>query len=289
MGSSQTGDLRVAPELVDFIETRALPGTGVSSEAFWAGFSELVHVMGPRNRALLDKREAIQTQIDDWHRKRRNQPHDHEAYKAFLTEIGYLLPEGEDFEIDTENTDPEIATVPGPQLVVPITNARYALNAANARWGSLYDAFYGTDAMGSTPPAGGYDKGRGARVVARSRVFLDEAFPLAGTSHADVRRYHIKDGQLLADDLPLVEPGKFVGYRGHPRAPDAVLLRNHGLHVELLFDRTHFIGARDQAGLADVRMEAAVSAIMDCEDSVACVDAADKVQAYANWLGLMKG
>ncbi|NNF71425.1 MAG: malate synthase G [Rhodobacteraceae bacterium] len=289
MGSSQTGDLRVAPELVDFIETRALPGTGVSSEAFWAGFSELVHVMGPRNRALLDKREAIQTQIDDWHRKRRNQPHDHEAYKAFLTEIGYLLPEGEDFEIDTENTDPEIATVPGPQLVVPITNARYALNAANARWGSLYDAFYGTDAMGSTPPAGGYDKGRGARVVARSRVFLDEAFPLAGTSHADVRRYHIKDGQLLADDLPLVEPGKFVGYRGHLRAPDAVLLRNHGLHVELLFDRTHFIGARDQAGLADVRMEAAVSAIMDCEDSVACVDAADKVQAYANWLGLMKG
>ncbi len=170
-----------------------------------------------------------------------------------------------------------------------MTNARYALNAANARWGSLYDCLYGTDAMGSPPPGGGYDRGRGARVVARARVFLDEAFPIVGTSHADVRRYHVKEGQLLVDDLPLVDPAKFAGYRGNPRAPEAVLLRNNGLHVELVFDRAHFIGARDQAGLADVQLESALSAIMDCEDSVACVDAEDKVGAYANWLGLMRG
>ena len=231
----------------------------------------------------------LQAEIDAWHVERRNQPHDREAYKAFLAEIGYLLPEGGDFTIETENVDPEIATVPGPQLVVPITNARFALNAANARWGSLYDCLYGTDAMGSPPPAGGYDRGRGARVVARARVFLDEAFPLEGTSHADARRYHVQGGALLVDDMPLMEPEKFVGYRGHPRAPEAVLLRNNGLHVQLIFDRTHPIGSRDQAGLADVRLESAVSAIMDCEDSVACVDAEDKVTAYRNWLGLMKG
>ena len=281
--------LAVDKVLADFIEEQALPGTGVDAGTFWDGLAELAHELGPKNRALLDKREAIQTQIDDWHRARNDQGHDAAAYKAFLEEIGYLLPEGEDFEIGTQNVDPEIATVPGPQLVVPVTNARFALNAANARWGSLYDAFYGTDAMGSLPPKGGYDRGRGARVVARARVFLDEAFPVAGTSHADARRYHVQDGALLVDDMPLVNPEKFVGYRGHPKAPDAVLLKNNGLHVELVFDRTHMIGARDQAGLADVQMEAAVSAIMDCEDSVACVDAEDKVLAYGNWLGLMKG
>ncbi|MHA6345707.1 malate synthase G [Roseivivax sp. CAU 1761] len=282
-------DLQIAPELFDFIESRALPGTGVAPERFWKGLSELAHDMAPRNRELLGIRQTLQSKIDDWHLKRRNQPHDHEAYKAFLAEIGYLIPEGDDFEIETTGTDPEIATVAGPQLVVPITNARYALNAANARWGSLYDGLYGTDAMGSPPPAAGYDRGRGARVVARARVFLDEAFPLEGTSHADARRYHIRKGALLVDDMPLAQPEKFVGYRGHPAAPEAVLLRNNGLHVELVFDRTHQIGARDQCGLADVRLESAVSAIMDCEDSVACVDAEDKVGAYANWLGLMKG
>ena len=281
--------LQVAAELAEFLETRALPGTGVAPAAFWTGLSDLLHGFGPENRALLETRAEIQRRIDDWHKARRNQPHDHTAYRAFLSEIGYLKPDGPAFEIDTANVDPEIAQVPGPQLVVPITNARYALNAANARWGSLYDGFYGTDAMGTPPAGGGYDRGRGARVVARARVFLDEAFPLQGTSHADARRYHVHDGALLVDDLPLMEPEKFVGYRGHPRAPEAVLLRNNGLHVELVFDRTHPIGARDQAGLADVVLESAVSAIMDCEDSVACVDAADKVQAYANWLGLMDG
>ncbi|MEZ5887552.1 MAG: malate synthase G [Paracoccaceae bacterium] len=281
--------LSVAAELAAFLEERALPGTDVAPSRFWDGFAALLRDLVPANRALLAKREAIQSQIDAWHVARRDQPHDHEAYKAYLAEIGYLLPEGEPFQIDTANVDPEIATVPGPQLVVPVTNARYALNAANARWGSLYDCLYGTDAMGSPPPPGGYERGRGARVVTRVRVFLDEAFPIQGASHGDVRRYHVKDGQLLVDDLPLVSPEKFVGYRGNPRAPDAVLLRNNGLHVELIFDRAHFIGARDQACLADVVIESAMSAIMDCEDSVACVDAEDKVQAYRNWLGLMKG
>ena len=281
--------LQVDAVLADFVEERALPGTGIAPETFWSGLSRLVHERGPMQRALLDRRDALQSQIDAWHIAHRDAPHDHEAYKAFLSEIGYLLNEGPDFRIETENVDPEIAEVPGPQLVVPVTNARYALNAANARWGSLYDALYGTDAMGSAPPPGGYDRGRGARVVARARVFLDEAFPIEGTSHADARRYHVHDGQLLIDDHPLQEPEKFAGYRGNPRAPEAVLLVNHGLHVALVFDRAHMIGSHDQAGLADVRLESAMTAIMDCEDSVACVDGEDKVQAYGNWLGLMQG
>ncbi|MEO1239632.1 MAG: malate synthase G [Pseudomonadota bacterium] len=281
--------LQVASELASFLENEALPGTGVAPLAFWDGFAALVADLQPENAALLETRTELQAKIDAWHQTARNAPHDHEAYKAFLADIGYLVDEGDPFEIETQNTDPEIATVAGPQLVVPITNARYALNAANARWGSLYDALYGTDAIGSAPPKGGYARGRGARVIARARVFLDEAFPIDGGSHADARRYHIRAGALLVDDMPLQSPEKFVGYRGHPRAPDAVVMVNNGLHVELVFDRTSQIGARDQAGLADVRMEAAVSAIMDCEDSVACVDAQDKVQAYANWLGLMTG
>jgi malate synthase len=281
--------LQVAEQLARFVDEEALPGTDLSADDFWSGFAALVEEMTPKNMALLARREELQNQIDDWHIRHRNQPHDHDAYKRFLEEIGYLVEEGPDFEIETSNVDPEIALVPGPQLVVPVTNARYALNAANARWGSLYDCLYGTDAMGTPPPGGGYDRGRGARVVARARVFLDEAFPLVGTSHADVRRYHVQDGALVVDDCPLASPEQFAGYRGNPRAPDAVLLRNHGLHVELIFDRAHFIGCRDQALLADVRMESAVTVIMDCEDSVACVDAEDKVLAYGNWLGLMQG
>jgi len=281
--------LQVDTRLVRFVEDRALPGTGIAPDAFWAGLSTLIQELGPENRALLARRDGLQATIDAWHIAHRARPHDPEAYKAFLQEIGYLLPEGDDFRIDTADVDPEIALMPGPQLVVPITNARYALNAANARWGSLFDALYGTDAMGSLPPKGGYDRGRGARVVARVRVFLDDAFPIAGGSHADARRYHVNNGALLVDDMPLMSPEKFAGYRGHPKAPDAVLLVNNGLHVELVFDRTHPIGSRDQAGLADVLLESAISAIMDCEDSVACVDAEDKVLAYGNWLGLMQG
>ncbi|MBL9051981.1 MAG: malate synthase G [Tabrizicola sp.] len=286
---TERAGLQVASELASFLETEALPGSGLSADAFWAGFAGLLRDFAPRNRALLARRDDLQARIDAWHVARKGKAHDHAAYKAFLAEIGYLLPEGPAFTIETTNVDPEVARIPGPQLVVPVTNARYALNAANARWGSLYDCLYGTDAMGSAPPPGGYERGRGARVVARARVFLDEAFPIAGASHADVRRYAVKDGQLLVDDLPLVQPEKFAGYRGNPKAPDSVLLRNNGLHVELVFDRAHFIGSRDQALLADVQLESALTAIMDCEDSVACVDAEDKVGAYRNWLGLMKG
>jgi len=288
MARVERNGLQVDDILAGFIETRALPGSGTEAAAFWAGFSALIHELGPKNRALLAKREALQEAIDQWHISQRGHTHDPAAYLFFLRQIGYLQPEGPAFQIETEGVDPEIAKIPGPQLVVPVTNARYALNAANARWGSLYDALYGTDALG-TPPKGPYERGHGARVVAKARVFLDEAFPIAGASHADVRRYHIRDGALLIDDLPLMHPAKFAGFKGNPKAPDSVLLVNNGLHVELVFDRAHPIGARDQALLADVVIESAVSAIMDCEDSVACVDAADKVGAYENWLGLMQG
>ena len=282
-------NLSVERSLVDFIENLALPGTGISEDNFWHGLSSLVEQLTPENRALLIKREELQSKIDSWHKARRNMPHDHEAYKSYLKEIGYLVEEKENFSVKTENVDPEISTVAGPQLVVPSTNARYALNAANARWGSLYDCLYGTDAMGLFDPAGGYDRGRGARVVARSRVFLDEAFPIVGASHADVKRYYVSEKQLFVDDFPLVSPEKFIGYTGNPKAPSSVLLKNNGLCVELVFDRAHVIGSRDQAGLADVRLESALSAIIDLEDSVACVDGADKVSAYSSWLGLMKG
>ena len=282
-------NLSIERSLVDFIENLALPGTGISEDNFWHGLSSLVEQLTPENRALLIKREELQSKIDSWHKARRNMPHDHEAYKSYLKEIGYLVEEKENFSVKTENVDPEISTIAGPQLVVPSTNARYALNAANARWGSLYDCLYGTDAMGLFDPAGGYDRGRGARVVARSRVFLDEAFPIIGASHADVKRYYVSEKQLFIDDFPLVSPEKFIGYTGNPKAPSSVLLKNNGLCVELVFDRAHVIGSRDQAGLADVRLESALSAIIDLEDSVACVDGADKVSAYSSWLGLMKG
>ena len=282
-------DLSVEEGLVDFIEIKALPDTGVSQDNFWLGLSSLIKEMTPENRKLLRAREELQDKIDKWHVARIGQPHDHEAYKSYLKEIGYLVDEGESFLIETENVDPEISSVAGPQLVVPSTNARYALNAANARWGSLYDSLYGTDAMGAFNQAEGYDRGRGARVVARARVFLDNAFPIIGASHADVKRYYVRDKQLLVDDLPLVSPEKFIGYSGNPKAPNSVLLKNNGLFVVLVFDRAHVVGSRDQAGLADVRIESALSAIIDLEDSVACVDGEDKVNAYSTWLGLMKG
>ena len=282
-------DLSVEEGLVDFIENTALPDTGVSQNNFWLGLSSLIKEMTPENRKLLRVREELQDKIDKWHVARLGQPHDHVAYKSYLKEIGYLVDEGENFLIETENVDPEISSVAGPQLVVPSTNARYALNAANARWGSLYDSLYGTDAMGAFDQAKVYDRGRGARVVARARVFLDNAFPIIGASHADVKRYYVSERQLLVDDFPLVSPEKFIGYSGNPKAPNSILLRNNGLFVVLVFDRAHVVGSRDQAGLADVRIESALSAIIDLEDSVACVDGEDKVNAYSTWLGLMKG
>ncbi|MGY6534977.1 MAG: malate synthase G [Pararhodobacter sp.] len=278
--------LQVAAQMADFIEGAALPGTGVAADDFWPALSALIHDLGPRNRALLEKRAALQQAIDAWHIARRGQPHDPTAYEAFLRDIGYLVPDGPDFQIETTNTDPEIAKVPGPQLVVPVMNARYALNAANARWGSLYDALYGTDALGDTAAPGPYDPARGARVVARAKAFLDQAAPLASGSHADVTGYRIEQGALVP---ALRDPVQFAGYQGPVDAPSAVLLRNNGLHVILRIDASHPIGREDPAHVADVVLESALSSIMDCEDSVAAVDAEDKVLAWGNWLGLMKG
>ncbi len=278
--------LQVDKQLVDFIESQALTGLNVSADVFWTGFSDLVHGFGPKNRELLKQRSVIQGQIDEWHRAHKGQGHDAAAYAAYLKEIGYLVPEGAPFEIETKGVDAEIALIPGPQLVVPITNARFALNAANARWGSLYDAFYGTDALGDLPQAGGYDAARGARVVARAKAFLDEAAPLAEGSHADVTGYSVVGGALVP---ALRNPAQFAGFVGDAAEPSSVLLKNNGLHVEIKIDATHSIGSTDPAHVADVIMEAALSTIMDCEDSVAAVDAQDKVGAYANWLGLMRG
>jgi malate synthase len=285
--------LQVADELVRFIETQALPGTGVENDKFWAGFSNLVHGLGPKNRDLLQVREDMQAKIDAWHKDRAGQAHDAAAYTAFLREIGYLVPEGPAFSIDTAGVDPEIASVPGPQLVVPITNARFALNAANARWGSLYDAFYGTDALGDLPQGKGYDAKRGARVVAKAKAFLDEAAPLAAGSWADVAGIKVSNGSLnlsVGDAAGgLADPAQFAGYRGAADAPTAILLKHNGLHIEVQINSDHPIGKTDPAHVSDVLMESALSTIMDCEDSVAAVDAEDKVVAYSNWLGLMKG
>ena len=275
--------LKIAPQLVEFIETEALPDTGVASDVFWAGLSKLVHELGPKNRALLQKREDIQSQIDAWHVARRGQPHDAAAYEAFLREIGYLVPEGPDFEVDTANVDPEIAKIAGPQLVVPIMNARFALNAANARWGSFYDALYGTDALGDLPSGRGYDAERGARVIAKGRAFLDQAVPLERGSWSDISALSITQG------LGLANPAQLVGFTGDAAAPTSVLLKNNGLHIILDVDANSAIGKLDAAGISDIRLESAMSTIMDCEDSVAAVDAEDKALAYRNWLGLMRG
>ena len=281
--------LKIAPELADFVENQALPGTGVSSQVFWSGLSRLVHELGPKNRELLAVRAQMQRQIDLWHIERRGQPHDGAAYQEFLREIGYLVPQGDDFEIETQNVDPEIASVAGPQLVVPVMKARFALNAANARWGSFYDALYGTDALGDLPSAGGYDAARGARVIAKGRAFLDAAVPLEGAAWSDILSLTVAGGLLRAGDVGLADPSQYMGYIGDADDPDSVILKNNGLHIIIDIDPNSPIGATDAAGIADIRLESALSTIMDCEDSVAAVDAADKVVAYRNWLGLMRG
>ncbi|GLO71102.1 malate synthase G [Phaeobacter inhibens] len=284
-GMQERHDMQVADTLVSFIEDKALPGTGVTADAFWAGLAGLVNGMGDENRALLAKRADLQGQIDAWHIERKGQAHDATAYEAFLRDIDYLLPEGDDFEIETQNVDDEIANVPGPQLVVPITNARFALNAANARWGSLYDALYGTDAMGDLPEGKGYDAGRGARVIAWGRGFLDQTFPLAEGSWNDCAGLSVEGGALVP---ALKEAAQFAGYEGEAATPGKILLKNNGLHAVIVVDANGNIGKGDQAGINDIVLESALSTIMDCEDSVACVDGEDKITAYANWLGLMK-
>ncbi|WP_170331796.1 malate synthase G [Ruegeria arenilitoris] len=285
-GRETRNGLQVDQILADFIEQQALPGTGVAPNVFWAGLAKMVSELGPKNRELLAKRADIQGRVDGWHIARKGQNIDPAEYQSFLREIGYLVDEGDEFQIETESVDPEIALTPGPQLVVPITNARFALNAANARWGSLYDALYGTDAMGDLPSGGGYDAERGTRVIAWSKAFLDDAVPLASGSWADVGGLSVVDGSLVP---ALADPAKFVGFGGSASAPEFVLFKNNGLHIQITIDAFSNIGASDPAGIADVRLESALSTIMDCEDSVACVDAADKVVAYGNWLGLMKG
>ena len=285
--------LSVAPQLAAFVEDRALPGTGVDASTFWAGFAGIVADLGPKTREMLAKREEIQAQIDAWHVDHRGQPHDAESYTAFLREIGYLVAEGAPFKIDTAGVDPEIANIPGPQLVVPITNARFALNAANARWGSLYDALYGTDALGDLPAGKGYDPKRGARVIDWAKGFLDKAAPLSTGQWSSVDGVSVSDGALTltagGNSVALASSDAFVGFGGDADAPDFVLLRNNGLHIQIMLDRGTDIGGSDPAGISDVRLESAMSTIMDCEDSVAAVDAEDKVVAYGNWLGLMTG
>ena len=276
--------LNVAAELATFVEDAALPGTGVSADAFWTGFSGIVHELGPKNRALLVKRSDIQAQVDEWHVARRGQDHDAVAYTDFLKEIGYLVPEGAPFSIDTANVDPEIAMLPGPQLVVPIMNARFALNAANARWGSLYDALYGTDALGDLPTGKGYDAERGSRVIAWARGHLDQAAPLASGSWADIDGLSVVDGALMAGGTALADPSQFAGQNG-----GSYYLRKNSLLIEICVDGSTPIGQADKADISDVWLESALSTIMDCEDSVAAVDAEDKVVAYTNWLGLMRG
>jgi malate synthase len=289
--------LNVAPVLKTFLETEALPGTGVSAEAFWEGYATILAELGPRNAELLAERDALQAKIDAWHQANPARPIDVAAYEAFLREIGYLLPEPEAVQVTTANTDPEMGAIAGPQLVVPVSNARYALNAANARWGSLYDALYGTDAIPETEGAtrgAGYNPARGQRVITFARKTLDSVAPLLGAGHAEALKYAVKDGALSvtlsgggATVLKFKE--RFVGYTGDAASPASILFRHNGLHAELVINRNHPIGKEDAAGVADLVLESALTTIQDCEDSVAAVDAADKVEVYRNWLGLMNG
>ena len=285
--------LKVDEVLLNFIEKEALPGTGIDSHKFWKGFSELIKNLGPKNKELLNKRETLQNKIDNWHISNKGKSHDKESYINFLRKIDYLVPEGEKFNIETRNVDPEIASISGPQLVVPIMNARYALNAANARWGSLYDALYGTDAMGDLPPPGEYSSKRGEKVISYAKKYLDEIFPITNFSWTDVNEIKILKNQLSfssVDNISLKNNQQFAGYINSEdnNLKEIVLVKN-GLHVRIVINPNHPIGKTDPASISDIILESALTTIMDCEDSVAAVDSEDKVLAYRNWLGLMKG
>ena len=286
--------LTVAPVLRRFVEEEALPGTGLDAAAFWSAMEATLRSLGPMNADLLGERDTLQSRLDSWHRANPARPVDAEAYEAFLRGIGYLLSPPPPFSVDTSNVDDEIARTAGPQLVVPVNNARYALNAANARWGSLYDALYGTDALPGERKPGGYDAERGNAVIARARSVLDEAAPLDRFGHTMAEGYAVRDGALVVSmkggsTAKLADPTQLKGYSGDAASPTAILLARNGLHLEVRFDRTHPIGGTDAAGIADVVLESALTTIMDCEDSVAAVDAEDKVAVYRNWLGLMRG
>ncbi|RMT89917.1 hypothetical protein ALP39_01178 [Pseudomonas marginalis pv. marginalis] len=293
----QVGGLQVAKVLFDFVNNEAIPGTGITADQFWAGADKVIHDLAPKNKALLAKRDDFQARIDTWHQTHAGQAHDPVAYKAFLQDIGYLLPEAADFQASTQNVDDEIARMAGPQLVVPVMNARFALNASNARWGSLYDALYGTDAISEADGAEkgkGYNKVRGDKVIAFARAFLDEAAPLSAGSHVDSTGYKIVDGTLIVSlkggsNSGLRDDAQLIGFQGPAAEPIAILLKHNGLHFEIQIDASTPVGQTDAAGVKDVLMEAALTTIMDCEDSVAAVDADDKVVIYRNWLGLMKG
>ncbi len=296
MAYEDRAGLKVAAELCRFVEQEALPGTGLDAAGFWASLARVIATFAPRNAALLARRDELQAKIDAWHRAHPLSAFDAGAYRSFLQEIGYLAPAPAHVAVRTANVDAEIALVAGPQLVVPVNNARYALNAGNARWGSLYDALYGTDAIpedGGAARAGGYNQVRGERVIARAKAILDQVVPLAGASHADVTGYAVEGGRLVArtasGSIGLKDAGALAGWRGEAASPSAVLLAHHGLHLELVLDRNHPIGRADKAGVADVVLESALTTIMDCEDSVAAVDAADKAEVYRAWLGLMLG
>ncbi len=288
---------KISGTLYDLVVTKVLPGTGIKADDFWMGLSDILTEFMPRNRHLLAKRDVLQRQMDEWHLNPENQPFNVEDYHYFLDDIGYIVPEGEDFTVTTENVDPEIATIAGPQLVVPLMNARYALNAANARWGSLYDALYGTDVISDEDGAesgSGYNPVRGAKVIEYARGFLDQALTLSNGSHSDAKSYTVVDGQLSVNlkdgsTTGLAGPAKFAGFNGDIDNPSALLCWHNGLHIEIQIDREHLIGKDDAAGVKDVVLEAAVSTIQDCEDSIAAVDGEDKTLVYSNWLGLMKG
>ncbi|WP_047453920.1 malate synthase G [Rhizobium rhizogenes] len=295
MSRIEKNGLQIEPVLYDFLVKEALPGSGVDADAFFAGFSAIVHDLAPKNRELLAKRDRMQAAIDDWYRK-NGAPVDLAAYEAFLREIGYIIPEGPAFTVSTANVDPEIASIAGPQLVVPVMNARYALNAANARWGSLYDALYGTDAIAETDGAEkgkGYNPKRGEKVIRWVRDFLDAAAPLAGASWKDVTGFAVNGGVLAiatkSGTIALADGRHFAGYLGDVAAPSHILLKNNGIHIEIVIDAGTDIGKADPAHISDVRLESAITTIMDCEDSIAAVDAEDKAEVYRNWLGLMKG